>query len=48
VVPASTLPAAVLEVPDDEPIPEPLKPEPKPSARAAVKQQRPPQKRKKK
>lgn len=48
VVPAPTLPAAVLEVPDDEPIPEPQKPEPKPSARAAVKQQRPPQKRKKK
>ena len=48
VVPASTLPAAVLEVPDDEPILEPQKPEPKPSARAAVKQQRPPQKRKKK
>ena len=46
--PASNLPATLLEVPEDEPIPEPKKSTPKPSARAAVKQQRPPQKRKKK
>jgi len=48
VAPASTLPAAFLEVDDDEdePAPEPQKAAPKPSARAAVKQQRPQQKKK--